>query len=348
MIIRKINDDSLLIYSPMVELFNMVISILCDNKNKAYEKVYDYTFVDNIRRKYRFLGDLLKEMNSCGSEIIEFLSIRKVEADEKSLVILCDEGQSLDSFENYILSMTPWDFFYNFYGRAVDKDLIKGALEDSEKMRLLYEKNGFFRGSFLGLKTLFDNRVTYIKDFFRCARELDRKEFRETVKKFEIKLDEEEDKLRAEIQNTSALDTSQNIMGKMFRNRGPYKTYIFMPSIFLVYKAIRFFNSDQILFYEVDSREFKRKDAVKFMKVMSDESRLNIIEILSQKGPINGKDLAAALGIATSTLSHHIEQLRNVGFINEERVKNSKFYSVNFNSMNSFIEYLQRLSENKK
>jgi predicted transcriptional regulator len=60
-----------------------------------------------------------------------------------------------------------------------------------------------------------------------------------------------------------------------------------------------------------------------------------------------GKDLAEKLGLSKATVSHHIEQLKETGFINEERNKNSKFYSINSASVDKFLDYLSSKLKNR-
>jgi DNA-binding transcriptional ArsR family regulator len=54
-----------------------------------------------------------------------------------------------------------------------------------------------------------------------------------------------------------------------------------------------------------------------------------------------GKELAKELGIGTSTVSHHLDQLRSIGLINEEREKSVKYFSINTNEYNRLCDALK-------
>lgn len=342
----EITQDCYLYHSRNIEMINLVVSIFFDEgKNKGYKEFYDLNFIEEIKKRYRFLHEILNELNSKGMELLEFLFANTdgVINDNEKTAFPINDFVSLNEYEKYLLDMKPESFFYIFFAKYIDETSIKEALQDSYKLSELYEKNTYIAKSFLGLKTLFDNREMFIKDFFSCAVSLQREEFDSEVKYIESIFNNERDKFLKALKKDTPLEVSQAIMGKTFKNRGPYNKFIFMPSVFLPYIAIRFFYDYQILIYSLRKNEFTSAEAVNILKVISDESRLKIIEILRKDGPMIGKDLAKSLNIANSTLSHHIEQLSAAGFLNEERVKNSKYYSINVNSLDGVIKYLSEL-----
>jgi len=79
---------------------------------------------------------------------------------------------------------------------------------------------------------------------------------------------------------------------------------------------------------------------IKQLKVLADATRFKIISLLGEKGALRGMDIADALGVAQSTISHHMEQLRKAGLLHEEQVKNSKFYSISRNDVRKLLERL--------
>ena len=57
------------------------------------------------------------------------------------------------------------------------------------------------------------------------------------------------------------------------------------------------------------------------LKALADPARVKIMSLLfcSVDGETNSGDLAAALGISESTVSHHLTQLRNAGLVESDR-----------------------------
>lgn len=54
-------------------------------------------------------------------------------------------------------------------------------------------------------------------------------------------------------------------------------------------------------------------------KVLSVESRIRIIDLLKQNGPLGVKELSEALGITPSAVSQHLKILRYAGLVSSER-----------------------------
>lgn len=54
-------------------------------------------------------------------------------------------------------------------------------------------------------------------------------------------------------------------------------------------------------------------------KVLSGESRVRIINLLKQKGPLGVNELSEALGITPSAVSQHMKVLRYAGLVRSER-----------------------------
>jgi DNA-binding transcriptional ArsR family regulator len=57
------------------------------------------------------------------------------------------------------------------------------------------------------------------------------------------------------------------------------------------------------------------------LKALADPARVKIMSLLfgTPEGEENSRDLAAAIGISESTVSHHLTQLRNAGLVESAR-----------------------------
>ena len=54
-------------------------------------------------------------------------------------------------------------------------------------------------------------------------------------------------------------------------------------------------------------------------KALSVETRVKIIELLKQKGPLGAKKIAETLGITPAAVSQHLKTLRQAGLVRSER-----------------------------
>jgi DNA-binding transcriptional ArsR family regulator len=66
-------------------------------------------------------------------------------------------------------------------------------------------------------------------------------------------------------------------------------------------------------------REKRSEEIKQFLKVLSEEKRINIIKILAAK-PALGSDLAKELGLTSATASYHMTMMLGIGLIDYERI----------------------------
>ncbi|HYH04582.1 MAG TPA: metalloregulator ArsR/SmtB family transcription factor [Bacillota bacterium] len=64
-------------------------------------------------------------------------------------------------------------------------------------------------------------------------------------------------------------------------------------------------------------------------KVLSVETRLNIIKLLKTKGPLGAQDIAGNLGVSTAAISQHLKILSQVGIVTGERKGFCIPYTIN-------------------
>ncbi|MBZ9688539.1 winged helix-turn-helix domain-containing protein [Clostridium estertheticum] len=298
-----------------------------EDRTEKLKEIYDEEYINDIQNNYRYLGEIISSLPNKGYELLEFLLLNK-------------QFNSIEEYKNNVLSMEKVDFFFIFYGQFIDSKSINLALENEENLKKFYSKYNNISQSYIALKSLFADRELLMEEFFSCLNALYNNGFKSY---YEEQLDDIQDiyqKIEDVFKLNDPLEVSQSIMGKTFKNRGPYENFIFIPSFFINGRSVRFFGKDQILIYSPSFKSLTKNDLTKILKIISDDTRFEIIGLLSKNNPMNGKELSIALTLTTPTISHHIEQLKEAGFINEERIKNSKYYSINPNSVNNFMKCL--------
>lgn len=67
------------------------------------------------------------------------------------------------------------------------------------------------------------------------------------------------------------------------------------------------------------------------LKALADPARVKIMSLLfsSPAGEVNSGDLATALGLTESTVSHHLTQLRKAGLVDSERRGMNVYHRTN-------------------
>ena len=86
----------------------------------------------------------------------------------------------------------------------------------------------------------------------------------------------------------------------------------------------------------------KAQAAIQSLGALAQEHRLAVFRQLVQAGErgMAAGAIAEALGIANSSLSFHLAQLRAAGLILQERQHRSLIYRANYPAMNGLLAYL--------
>ncbi|MDB5367158.1 MAG: transcriptional regulator, ArsR family protein, partial [Rhodospirillales bacterium] len=74
----------------------------------------------------------------------------------------------------------------------------------------------------------------------------------------------------------------------------------------------------------------ENKQAVAALAALAHETRLGVFRLLVRRGPngLSAGEIAAALGVAASTLSHHLAQLERSALLRSWRVQRQIFYAT--------------------
>ena len=333
MIYKKISDESAFFHSENIELIFAMVGVLNeDNKYPIYVQTYSKEFVTYIKQKYCFLYSLHQQMKDFGGGLLEVIMQLEV------------QSESLDVIEEKVRALDKGRFIHYYLGGEGELSEFEKAYKE-DAIVALYNSSEYFTKyiPFLVFNIIFKQTEQVINDLFLCIREFNTVEFTDVLNKYSDAIQNELIVTEKGVAELQPLEYSEKLMGKTFYRRGPYRKFYFMPSVFTPHKVMRYMDKIQILYYSMIDTTFDAKDLTKVLKVISDETRFAIIMILTKEGPIIGKELAARLHIATSTLSHHMEQLYSIGLVNEEKVKNSKYYSINTIMKESILNKLNEV-----
>ena len=86
----------------------------------------------------------------------------------------------------------------------------------------------------------------------------------------------------------------------------------------------------------------EQRQIVEALAALAQETRLNIFRLLVQTGPegLPAGQIAEALELPATTLSFHLNQLRQAGLIDFRRESRSLIYAAEYDAMNGLISYL--------
>lgn len=237
-----------------------------------------------------------------------------------------------------LLRQGAWEHCYGIS----DTDLA-AALTDDDALTRLYETVSKDCPNYLAFSAFLRQNEALWQDFFALAAQMDCPALHDALDARTEQIEAQRMKLQATLLRKPPLECSQELMGKTFFNRGPYETFYFLPSLLMPGKAMRFFfysgtpHNRQILFISLREPEQQREKTVEGLRALADPTRYQILMLLAKTGPINGQDLARSLGLAPSTVSHHMTALRERGLVTEEQTRSAKYYGVSRSALKALL-----------
>ena len=80
----------------------------------------------------------------------------------------------------------------------------------------------------------------------------------------------------------------------------------------------------------------------KIFEALSDDSRIKILELLKHK-ELSAGEIHSHFNFSKPTLSHHLNILKNAGFINSEKRGQFTFYSVELTVFDEILIFIKKI-----
>lgn len=324
--------------SETVELV-CAMQLLADIKHHQFAKDWANNIYSRLSEKSLTLLRGISNLRMQGLELLEFILEERIFDD-------------VEKFINKLSASENDDFISKITGEELDFDEIKKIRENEKYLSVIEEEKPWLvRGSFNIIKDLFNKTEELKADLAELLQEIYSSEFKEKIKEISIEYHMEIDKLNQKLMKKKPLDAAQEIMGKKFVRVFNFKEYFFIPSYFISPHNIRTFNQRaQMLVYDFrnymkSKNELSGKLSAN-LKVLSDKTRLEILRLLISNSNY-GKNIASRLDLTTATISHHLEQLKSVNLVTEDREKNFKIFSANVEEIDKLLESIKDYLYNK-
>jgi DNA-binding transcriptional ArsR family regulator len=306
-------------------------------------------YIEIVALLNRLINDRSYEsirLNGYQNEFLDLLKGLRIKGLELFELYLYNESiDDIDMLEKILNEINQIDFLYLLFGEELSKEEVKSLIKGFHSIDEMPQVNKYLSSySDDSIRLVFERTEEFIDklvDIFKALNE----EVVEQLSK-QDKYKEGILKVSSDLKSKIPLDVAQGIMGKKFKRVFNFNTYYFVPSYFYMNRPMRTFNEKiQILIYPVQEvNAYNKNTLANALRIIGDNTRLEIIKKLAIK-PMYGKELAKELGLVTSTVSHHLEQLRSIGIINEEREKSVKFFSININEYNKLCDAMKNFIE---
>lgn len=325
----QLNEDTYFGYSREIEYVAALAGILGDNLDgRVCREVYGEEFVTKIRKKHRELAEIINTMFLGGLEILECL----MDYEKETL--------DMKEYRTYMENLPKEKFLRQFFGYGVSEEEAIKAVQNEEILAACMDDKKIVMSSFVNLKRIVHRREEYFDLYFAALEDIKTPELEAHLDNYEKLLP----RLQADIlEKTELMDSvkvCETLMGKEFSENHDFKLHAFVPVCMLPRNTVTYYGTHQYTLYS-ENRMISRQKALGVLKVVSDETRLRIIDILSEMGKANGKYLVKKLHVSPSTVSHHMDLLIDCGVVKEEKNGNTKDYSISYHEAENFIRELE-------
>jgi len=318
--------------SPVIELI-CAVHLLTDAAHHQYEIKWAEELLSHFSSEELKALDTLKLFPAGGMNML-------------NLILESEELISINRFIDYIEQLDLLEFYYLLFNEDIDRARIQKAFTDKkeryriqEKIKWIVEENE--------LMLFFENPQRIKSNTVLTYRTVMNHDF-------QTKLDRCKEKMEAGIQYVEGFSGKDSIESMLEKISGRprklftgYKEYNIIPSYFVSpQRCIRIFSGDRI--YVVfdcrvtrDKREALLEELSNILKVIDDKSRMEILRLLVNNKSY-GKALSDLVGISTPTVSHHLDILKQGGFVKEEKIRNIKYFYADKEKLKKVIEDINK------
>ncbi|MDD6037884.1 MAG: metalloregulator ArsR/SmtB family transcription factor [bacterium] len=325
----NIKEQIYFAYNREMEYFAVIGGIFAENLDgRLCREIYGEDFILRIRKKHRELYEVLNTMLLGGLELLEFI----MNYDPATL--------DIDGYRAYVEQLPQADFAYQLFGYRATMQEVEAALCDDEKLSELLDQGKCQVKSFVTLKRILNHRKEFLDLYFACLDDIRTPELEAYLDSYEKMIPMLQKDMEQSLNEHDLLEVTSRIVGKCLPIDWVYENNLFMPVCMLPRNAVTYYEKNQIVLYSMN-RMVSRKKALDILKVVSDETRIQIVDLLSESGTANGKKIAKWARLAPSTVSHHMEQLVECGIVKEVKIGTSKEYSIDYENGENFLMELE-------
>lgn len=320
-------------FSKITELL-AAVHLLSDINHHSFDPDWVKYVIDNISPNSKTMLDKLSSLNFPGLELFDFVTREGIYDD-------------IPLFISKLKQYSCLDFLHILLDERISKEQLMYAQKDENVLNsFINEIPWVLKGSDSFLKYMITNTEDYqiktislLQDIYHCN-------FEEKLKGLQEKYEDSIEILKQRLSGRDPVEVGEEIKGSKFSSKTNFREYIFSPSYFFHHHNIISYNKNTyLMIYNInvdnsfDDGEAERLSEL--LKVLSDKSRLEILRQLKRR-PTYGKILSTRLGLTTATISRHLDQLKTINLIKEDKSNNVKYYYVNSDEVEKLFDEIRK------
>jgi DNA-binding transcriptional ArsR family regulator len=320
-------------FSKVAELL-AAVHMLSDKNHHNFDAMWVKHILDNIDPDSKNLLENLSLLNFPGLELFDFITREKIYDDIPLFITKLKQYNSID-------------FIHIIMDGNLSKEQLKSAQSNENVFNsLVNEIPWVLKGSESFLKYMMTNTEDYKTKTIKLLSDIYNLGFEEKLKEQEQKYKDSIEALKQRLSGRNPIEVGEEIKGSKFNSKSSFADYIFSPSYFFHHHNIISYNENTyLMIYNInidnsfDDGEAERLSEL--LKVLSDKSRLEILRQLKRR-PTYGKILSTRLNLTTATISRHLDQLKSINVIKEDKSSNVKYYYVNSDEVERLFDEIRK------
>ncbi|QVK17005.1 winged helix-turn-helix transcriptional regulator [Mycoplasmatota bacterium] len=295
-----------------------------------------------------FTNHLMKSLSNNSLDTLKIIGKFQFHGIELfDVMFSINEYQDINTFIDELLRYSEEEFIYAFTDKSLGFEAIKRLRNNKISIDELEKNlNWMYKETIDEISDVLYHTDSFMMGLSNLLIEIDQSiAFHNLINAHQLNYQDSIDKIKKELHNKSPLEVGQQLMGKTFQNVHDYQEFLFAPSYFISPHRLRVHdNKTNFVIYDLRRDNFYSnkigEEISNSLKVISDRTRLEILRRLSI-GPTYGKLLANSLDLTTATISHHLDLLKSIGMIKEEKIKNIKYFSLNQQKFDEVLDLLK-------
>lgn len=344
--LKKINDQILIIQSPVFELLASMFRITSHEKMKPIhvkeqnsQEFYELEMKVKALRE-RLSQQLLDELQVffsyetyLGLSMVRYAWEKNAYQDILAFIEQIEQESPYELFKSFIQTgYTENDMDFIHDTQQVVDYIQRSNLPDVEKWKLTY---------------LYMNIDQTKERFIHLLSTCYHQYFKEEMDPLTAQHERSIENLLSEFK-TGGEETIRQILpslDKDIMNRPNFKI-ILAPSVYYHVASLNSESEDSLIYlYGIHQpalfkkRRFNETDAIEALKIISDEKRIKMIKLLSL-APCYGYEIAQKLALSSSTVSHHLSLLASINLVRSFRRESRVYYEVDKQAVSELMNRL--------
>lgn len=318
-------------HSPVIELI-CAVHLLTDPAHHQFELKWAEEMLAKLDKQDKEALKIIKQFPANGIELLNF-------------VLDSGELKDMSAFLQHLQEIDIVDFFYYILNEQIEKSKISKAFVEIKERYKIQEK----------IKWPIDDEqlVNFFQDFeniksstIRLLNSIVNSGFQQKLEGIQDRIDAGAEYIDSYIGKDTIDSALEKISGRPKKFFSGFREYNIIPSYFVSPRFIRVFSGERL--YVVfdcrvtgDKSQAMLEELSTILKIIDDKSRLEILKILVNNKSY-GKAIADIVGISTPTVSHHLDILKQAGFVKEEKIRNIKYFYADKEKLKNVIEDLNK------